>query len=193
MSRKLAPLQVLLALALAATAAGQAAVPRHLHREASTPGMVLLIRHAERASAAADSLLSAAGEQRAACLAQALRDAGVGAIFATDIQRTQQTVAPLAHLLHLETTVVPKADLDGLLKALRTRRAEVALVVGHTDTIPRLVEGLGGGAITPFGDDEFDRLILVPTTGAKGARAVTLRYCTAGATPAASAAPAAGH
>jgi phosphohistidine phosphatase SixA len=190
MSRKLALARVLLVLALAAAVAGQAAVPHHLRRTAGTPGMVLLIRHAERASAAGDSLLSAAGEQRAACLAQTLRDAGVGAIFATDVQRTQQTAAPLARLLHLETTVVPKADLDGLLKALRTRRAEVALVVGHADTIPRLVEGLGGGAVPPFGDDEYDRLILVPATGGEGTRAVTLRYCTL---PPAPAAPAAGH
>jgi hypothetical protein len=52
----------------------------------------------------------------------------------------------------------------------------VALVVGHSDTVPEIVKLLGGGNVPPIGDSEYDRLFIVTLTGPKQATVVTLRY-----------------
>ncbi len=63
----------------------------------------------------------------------------------------------------------------------------VAVVAGHSNTVPALVEGLGGeidGLVdTPpygeiLGDDEYDRLFMVTLPAGKGTavKAVELRY-----------------
>ncbi len=75
---------------------------------------VFLVRHAERADSspgtsptmAADPDLSAAGRARADHLAEALKDAKITAIFATEFKRTQQTAAPLAKALGLTVKIV---------------------------------------------------------------------------------------
>ena len=58
----------------------------------------LLIRHADiPENGGDDPHLSHAGVHRAEALAALLRDAAVGAIFATDTRRSQQTAEPLAY------------------------------------------------------------------------------------------------
>lgn len=138
---------------------------------------IILVRHAERSSAmSSDAPLSAAGEERAKALAQMLRDAGVEHIFVTEVQRTQQTAAPLAARLHLKPVVIAQKDTDALLARLRALEDdETALVVGHTNTAPLIVEQLGGGKIAPIADSEYDRLIVL-VTGEGKAKVVTLRY-----------------
>src|SRR5688500_5975512 len=80
---------------LTATAALLVASPAQAQR------MVLLVRHAEKVDPSVDALLSAAGQARATRLAAMLRDAGVGALYATPLKRTQQTLQPLADRLRL--------------------------------------------------------------------------------------------
>jgi len=76
---------------------------------------VFVVRHAERQDDSADTPLSAAGADRARRLAAILKDAGVTAIYATQWQRTQQTVAPLAAATKLPIRQVPSKDIDGLI------------------------------------------------------------------------------
>jgi phosphohistidine phosphatase SixA len=152
-----------------------AAVCSPLHAQQAET--VLLVRHADRASNAPESLLSAQGEQRAECLAQTLRTAGVTRIYATDVRRTQQTAEPLARVAHVQVTVVPKKNTAELIKDIRADAGRTVLVVGHADTLDGIVEQLGGGKIAPFGDNEYDRLIIVPLVGNMAGRTVTIRYC----------------
>ena len=72
---------------------------------------------------------------------------------------------------------IPAKDVDALVSRLRALRDdETVLVVGHTTNLPIVIEKLGGGSIAPFGDGEYDRLIVLET-GAKGrTRVLTLRY-----------------
>jgi len=112
---------------------------------------------------AADPDLSDAGRVRAESLAAALRDAKITAIYVTKYMRTQQTAAPLAKALGLTVNIVA-ADAADVVKQLASAKGNV-LVVGHSNTVPEVIKGLGVTAPVPIGDDEFDNLFIV-TTGA---------------------------
>ena len=145
---------LLLALLLAAPAAAQ--------------HTVFLIRHAERADTspgtsptmAADPDLSEAGRARAESLAKALKDAHITAIYATEFKRTQQTAAPLAKALGLTVKIVGSNNVADLIKQLKAGKTNV-LVVGHSNTVPDVIKGLGVTTPVTIGDDEFDNMFLV--------------------------------
>ena len=63
--------------------------------------IVVLVRHAEPAAGGTDPGLSTAGRRRAATLAKMLAGAGITAIFTSELRRTKETAAPLAHLLSI--------------------------------------------------------------------------------------------
>src|SRR5712671_6225807 len=106
---------------------------------------IVLVRHAEKVSEAADALLSDVGKQRAEKLAHTLADAGITSIFTTEAERTKQTAAPLAKLLHLQPMVIPAKDIAGLVNKLVAQPQDaVVLVVGHSNTLPDVINKLRG-------------------------------------------------
>ncbi|HET9744049.1 MAG TPA: phosphoglycerate mutase family protein [Terriglobales bacterium] len=147
---------------------------------AQKQGVIFLVRHAERADTGGDAaLLNSTGEKRAQCLAKTLDGAGIQKIYVTDIQRTQQTAAPLAQELHLQPTVIPKKDLSELLRDLRETRTQHVLVVGHADTLPEIVQRLGVGTIPPSPQQDYDRMIIIPVIHGKLQPMITIHYCPA--------------
>ena len=135
---------------------------------AAQPQTVLLVRHAERADSApgmsptmaADPDLSDAGRARAESLAAALKDASITAIYATEFKRTQQTAAPLAKALGLTVTIVPSKSAAPLIKQIQSSKGNV-LVIGHSNTVPDIIKGLGVTTAVTIADDEFDNMFLV--------------------------------
>jgi hypothetical protein len=77
---------------------------------------------------------------------------------------SMQTAAPLAKALGIEAITVPANTPGTLLEALKTAGGNV-LVVGHSNTVPDLLRGLGVTAVK-IDDKEFDNLFVV-TMGAK--------------------------
>jgi broad specificity phosphatase PhoE len=73
---------------------------------------IYLVRHADKVSDETDAPLSDAGHRRAECLANTLADAQIQQIFTSDLQRTQQTTAPLAEKLRLKPVVIPLSRPD---------------------------------------------------------------------------------
>jgi broad specificity phosphatase PhoE len=138
---------------------------------------IILVRHAEKnAGMTPDVLLNPSGEERARELARALKDAKIGAIFTTEVRRTQQTAEPTATEFHLQPIVIPAKDIDALVSRLQALPAdETALVVGHSNTVPMLVERLGGAA-PAMSDAEYDRLVVVVTSKQGKPVILTLRY-----------------
>ena len=127
-------------------------------------GTIFLVRHAERADTAAgtttaDPSLSDAGRARAVSLATLLKDAGITTIFVTELRRTQETAAPLAGALGIVPTVIAQNDLKALVLKLKSTVGNV-LVVGHSNTVPAVIDALG---LTPpvIGDADFDNLFIV--------------------------------
>ncbi len=139
---------------------------------------IILVRHAERAGGmVTDVPISEEGRARAAALSDLLADAKISAIFVSEVARTQQTAEPLATRLKIRPEVIPARDIETLVTRLRTGKfAGPVLVVGHSDTIPTIIEQLGAGPAPAIADNQYDRLFIVTLTGPKSATLVTLHY-----------------
>lgn len=157
----------------------------------AAPTTVILVRHGEKATDdPKDPSLSPAGEARARALAATLVGAGVTHCFASELRRTQATLRPLAAAAGLEVAVVPAADPQALVAALRELPpGSVAAVAGHSNTVPALVIALGGsvrGTVDgPAGpalpDDAYDRMFVVHVPAVKDEPSTTLELRYGGA------------
>jgi phosphohistidine phosphatase SixA len=139
--------------------------------------VIFLVRHAEKASQDDAALLNDRGRKRAQCLAHTLADAGINAIFVTEAVRTQQTAEPLAQQLHLRPIVLGAEDVSAAVQKIRSNPANITLVVAHSNTLPKIIELLGGGIISPVVEDEYDRLFVFHTLGDHRGDVEMLRYC----------------
>ena len=136
---------------------------------------VIMTRHAEKAATPPkDPPLTEAGRQRAEMLASMLADSGVDAIYVTELQRTQQTAAPLAARVHVSPTVIAADDTQALVKAIRARQSGVVVVVGHSNKLPEVIAGLGGPKVK-IADPEYNNLFVL-TVGATQTSLLRLHY-----------------
>jgi broad specificity phosphatase PhoE len=134
---------------------------------------VILSRHAEKAATPPkDPPLTEAGKKRADLLAWMLADSGVDVIYVTEFQRTQQTAAPLAERVHVKPTVV--SDTQQLIAAIRARKSGVVVVVGHSNTLPEIIAGLGGPK-PKIADPEYNNLFVL-TVGESQSSLLRLHY-----------------
>ncbi len=138
---------------------------------------VLLVRHAEPDYSVDvnDPPLAPAGVARAQALLHAAVKARPGAVFATSLKRTQQTVKPLADALGL----VPQIDDSPASVAARILgglRGQTVLVAGHQPSVPQIVQALGGRAADCVIGDEFDNLCVVTVYRSGRAKTVNLQY-----------------
>lgn len=145
------------------------------------PSTVFVLRHAEKDAQgdARDPGLSDKGAARARALARLLAPAHPGHLFASEFQRAQRTLAPLAEALGAKVESHPAQDMAGLARALRALPpGSVSVVAGHSNTVPALVEALGGhlerlekGMLS---ETSFERLFVVtlPPPGSAAATSV---------------------
>ena len=130
---------------------------------------IFVVRHAEKAQGGneKDPDLSETGRARAESIARVLKDAGITAIYATELKRTQQTAEPLARAMQLEVTVVPAKETATLISKVKATDGD-ALVVGHSNTVPQILQALGSTTAVTIGDEEYDNLfVLVAGTPTK--------------------------
>jgi phosphohistidine phosphatase SixA len=143
--------------------------------------VVIVVRHAEaEIGGDPDPNLSLLGRERAARLARVLAkvqlDHGVDAVFASEMRRTQQTVAPLAESLSLPINILPIAGWTDLPdRLLHEQRGKVVLVAGHSGTIPPLVQSLSGETVS-IAEGEYDHLYIIFVPRLSRARLLQLYY-----------------
>jgi broad specificity phosphatase PhoE len=136
---------------------------------------VILARHADREEGT-DSL-TAAGQRRAQQLAHVLRKAGITAIVTSDAARAVQTAAPLAGATGLAPVALPGADTEAFARKLRAGPAGgTTLVVGHSNTVPKIIAALGGPPASDIDGAEFDNLYVLTLSACRPARLVNLQY-----------------
>ena len=139
---------------------------------------VILVRHAEKASATADPTLSEAGSARAAELARVLADQTIDAVYATQFHRTQDTAALVAAEHHVKVQVI-KADAELAKYAVAevvNSWGKTLLFVGHSNTIPDLIEAFGVAQHVTIADDQYDELFIVTLATGVPARLLRLWY-----------------
>ena len=141
---------------------------------------IFVVRHADKVSDAPAALLSDAGHQRAECLAKMLGDTDIQQIFVSDLQRTQQTAAPLAKQRQLKPVAIPLSTPDALIEAIRSGKAANVLVVWHGTTLPGILRALGAPEVPPIAEPEYDRLYILTLSPNKEHSLLNftaLRYC----------------
>jgi broad specificity phosphatase PhoE len=146
-----------------------------IYWNSATTTTVVVIRHADKGpNAIADAPLSPPGEQRAVRLAQMFGDGEkfgrVTKVYVTNTRRAQQTVAELVQRLGVKAEVVDAKSSAAQLarRVLRENRGGLALVVGHSNTVPEIVGAMADVKdVPPIGDEEFDTMyvVTVPTIG----------------------------
>ena len=135
----------ILLLALACSLAGPALakdVPIHVVRHFDTP-------KGER-----DPDLLPQGAARAEALARWFHGRKVCAILVTQYKRTRQTAAPSAAGRGIEIQSYDAADTAGAVARARAARCPV-LIVGHSNTVPDIVEQLGGTRPAELAHEDF--------------------------------------
>jgi broad specificity phosphatase PhoE len=138
---------------------------------------VLLVRHADREPGKDE--LSAAGRERALKLARSLRDVRITAIYQTQYRRTREMAAPVAAGFALTPIEVDARDSESVARDIRkSYPGETVLVVGHSNTVPKIVAALGGPSLADIAEDDFGNLwvLQVCRCGFKRASLTRLRY-----------------
>ena len=149
---------------------------------AASTTTVFVMRHAEKLTSNPqdkDPPLAPAGEARALELVQhfgrAPKGQGLDAIIVSEFRRTQDTVRPLANQLGIPVIVVPAADPAGAAKrALAENRGGRVLIVGHSDTVPQIVEELSGVEVGPMSEADYGTIYIVAVP--RFSRAVVTRF-----------------
>jgi broad specificity phosphatase PhoE len=136
---------------------------------------LFLVRHAEKDGTVwEDPPLTPAGVARADELAYILKHVRLDAIYSTPFKRTKLTVLPTAKEKGLEVKLYKPGEENFLKKVLQAFPGGTVLIVGHSNTIPRLANDLTGQSdFNDLDDATYDNLFIacVPTEG----KAVILR------------------
>jgi broad specificity phosphatase PhoE len=130
---------------------------------------LFLVRHAEKAGTVwEDPPLTPAGTARADELAYILKHVELDAVFSTSFLRTKNTVLPSAKQKGLDVKLYKPNDKDFLKNVLDAFPGGAVLIVGHSNTIPRLANELAGRSdFSDLDDAIYDNLFIasVPTEG----------------------------
>lgn len=121
---------------------------------------IYLVRHAEKLAESKNPALTRCGKARAELLASLLSKTHITAIYSTSYQRTMQTARPLANLQKMAIKNYNPKYLEQFALQLKQKR-ENALVVGHSNTTPMLVELLAKEKVAPLTEHDYQYLYQV--------------------------------
>ena len=124
------------------------------------PLIVFLVRHAEKVDSSKNPALSPAGKTRATSIARNLEDANIKFVHSTDYLRTKNTAAPIAKKAGLKINLYDAGNLPSLVQKLK-RKGGRHLVVGHSNSTPKLAQLLGGEPGPKIHENEYDRLYII--------------------------------
>lgn len=136
----------------------------------------IVLRHAETTGGGTNPVLSAAGLARADALRDMLANVPLAAVFASNFNRTRQTAQPCADAQSLPVTIYDPLNQEPLVDDwLGAYRGKSVLVVGHSNTVPTLLNlFLQQNQYPTLPDTEYDNLFIA-TVAEKG-RATILHF-----------------
>ena len=138
----------------------------------------IMVRHAETTGSGSNPNLSVDGQSRANRLSQMLEKVNLNAIYSTNYNRTKQTAQPAATAKGITITTydpfVPGALVD---QALLSFPKGAVLVVGHSNTIPDMLNEMVGSNMFPdISENEYDNLFVVHVSALGEATVTHLKY-----------------
>jgi 2,3-bisphosphoglycerate-dependent phosphoglycerate mutase len=137
------------------------------------PTTFFVVRHADGVENQDE--LSEAGVVRAQQLKSILVPLRLKAIYSTDFVRTKETARPVAEALLLSPVLYDKLSDDFLAKLKSSHAGQSVLIVGHSNTVGKIVKGLGAELEPAIGEREFDRLFVVSIQDGK-TTVIALRF-----------------
>ena len=81
-------------------------------------------------------------------------------MFVTEFKRIQETAAPTAKAAHANPTVLSGKDTGALVEKLHASDGN-AVVVGHGNTIPDLLNALGIATPVNIPEDDYSEIFVV--------------------------------
>jgi broad specificity phosphatase PhoE len=115
---------------------------------------IYVMRHLDTPSGATNPDLTPEGQATAQALAGWLAKDPPAIIYVSSTKRAQQTAAPTALRYGVTPKVYDPADSAALIAAV-LRETGTVLVVGHSNTVPDIVEKLGGERPAPLVHEDF--------------------------------------
>lgn len=115
---------------------------------------VYVMRHLNTPEGERDPDLTDAGKANAQALVHWFHGKKLTAIYVSDFKRTRQTAAPLAADRSITVKIYDPRDTPALVAMVKAEPGPV-LVVGHSNTVPDVVEQLGGTRPAPLTHPDF--------------------------------------
>ncbi len=138
----------------------------------------VFVRHAEKETNNSDPNLSEAGKARAKRLAELLKNLNINRIGFSNTKRAQATAEPLLSIINCSSDVYTKTVIEPyLLSTMEACKGKTILVVGHSDSIPEMINILAGEKkISEIPENEYDNLYIVSVMDKGNAKVMTYKY-----------------
>lgn len=179
MTRKAIAVAAAFLIAAIGSAASRVDQPKADAARVPTAATIILVRHAEKSTAPTDAMgpdLCPEGRVRAEALTVALADCSLDAILVTDRRRTQQTAEPIAKHRALTPRVMAANTPPEEVAAAALESGECVLIVGHSNTIPAIIEALGGPVGVTIEENDYENLFVFTTRPGRDPSLVRARY-----------------
>ena len=115
---------------------------------------IYVMRHLNTLAGVSDPDLTAEGQRNAVLLVNWFKRDKPEVIYVSSTSRAQQTAAPLAQELRITPKIYNPADTPALVAAV-SAETQTVLVVGHSNTVPDIIERLGGQRPAPLVHEDF--------------------------------------
>lgn len=133
-----------------------------------------VMRHLNTPQGATDPDLTAEGQANARLLPAWFENDPPATIYVSSTKRAQQTAAPLAQALRITPKIYDPSNTPALIQMVKAEPGSV-LIVGHSNTVPDIVQQLGGTRPDPISHPQFGDIWHI-----SGANGSTLRLSLAG-------------
>jgi phosphohistidine phosphatase SixA len=131
-----------------------------------------VVRHAEKAAQgsgmSSDVPLSEQGQERALHLRERLKKTKIAEVYSTNTIRTKATAKPTADYFNTDIKTYGPIPDSAFIRLLRSKKKNI-LIVGHSNTVDDIVNGLCGEKRVSgdLGDNEYNKLYMILVKGKK--------------------------
>ena len=123
-------------------------------QQPSTPPDIYIMRHLNTPAGTTDPDLTSEGQLNALLMVNWFKRDRPAVIYVSSTKRAQQTAAPLARSLNITPKIYNPANTAALIAAV-SRETRTVLVVGHSNTVPDIINGFGGQRPAPLVHEDF--------------------------------------